>query len=74
VLDSPLVLQVRTALSWQKRWPAEQTTGAQAPLTHTWLLAAQSSTVVEERPSEEQTTTFCSVVAQPVVEGVQIQD
>jgi hypothetical protein len=47
------------------------TTAAHAPLTQTWLLAAQSLTVVAVRPSAEQLVTFSSVAEQPVVDGVQ---
>lgn len=47
-----------------------QITAAQAPLTHTWLFAAQSLTVVAAIPSAEQVITFSSVAEQPVVDGV----
>ena len=49
------------------------TTGTQAPLRQTWLLEAQSLTVVAVMPSAEQVITFSSVAKQPVVKGVQIQ-
>jgi hypothetical protein len=56
---------------------AVHTTGAQAPLTQTWLFAAQSLTVVAVIPSAEQEMTFSSVAAQAAgidgVDGVQTQ-
>ena len=35
LLEVPFALQARTSLPMQKRWPAVQTTDAQAPLTQT---------------------------------------
>ncbi len=36
VLDSPLVLHVRSSLSWQNRAPGTQTMAMQVAFTHTW--------------------------------------
>jgi len=73
VLDSPLVLQVRTVPFSQNRVPPAHTMALQAPPTQTCPFEQQSADTVLVKPSAEHVSTCSTPLVQVTAKGVQMR-